>query len=176
MNFSDPKLNMILNVAISVIFAVLSVIMLFRWNKWRGKVIIQDQQWSTVRILFLAIGVMSFISFLTTNQNTTYWDYIRIVMTIIAVTAYMTVRDGVGEEGLLSAGKFYPWNIVRSYDYEERKKVIAVYFTVESQNEKKPDEYVTKELDFSVEDKETLMKFLKLNLGRKYTRMKKKQK
>ena len=97
MNFSDPNLNMILNVAISVIFAVLSVIMLFRWNKWRGKVIIQDQQWSTVRILFLAIGVMSFISFLTTNQNTTYWDYIRIVMTIIAVTAYMTVRDGVGE-------------------------------------------------------------------------------
>ena len=174
MNFSDPKLNMILNVAISVIFAVLSVIMLFRWNKWRGKVIIQDQQWSTVRILFLAIGVMSFISFLTTNQNTTYWDYIRIVMTIIAVTAYMTVRDGVGEEGLLSAGKFYPWNIVRSYDYEDRKKVIAVYFTVESQNEKKPDEYVTKELDFSVEDKDTLMKFLKLNLGRKYTRMKKK--
>ena len=174
MNFSDPNLNMILNVAISVIFAVLSVIMLFRWNKWRGKVIIQDQQWSTVRILFLAIGVMSFISFLTTNQNTTYWDYIRIVMTIIAVTAYMTVRDGVGEEGLLSAGKFYPWNIVRSYDYEERKKVIAVYFTVESQHEKKPDEYVTKELDFSVEDKETLMKFLKLNLGRKYTRMKKK--
>ena len=174
MNFSDPKLNMILNVAISVIFAVLSVIMLFRWNKWRGKVIIQDQQWSTVRILFLAIGVMSFISFLTTNQNTTYWYYIRIVMTIIAVTAYMTVRDGVGEEGLLSAGKFYPWNIVRSYDYEERKKVIAVYFTVESQNEKKPDEYVTKELDFSVEDKDTLMKFLKLNLGRKYTRMKKK--
>ena len=174
MNFSDPKLNMILNVAISVIFAVLSVIILFRWNKWRGKVIIQDQQWSTVRILFLAIGVMSFISFLTTNQNTTYWDYIRIVMTIIAVTAYMTVRDGVGEEGLLSAGKFYPWNIVRSYDYEERKKVIAVYFTVESQNEKKPDEYVTKELDFSVEDKDTLMKFLKLNLGRKYTRMKKK--
>ena len=174
MNFSDPNLNMILNVAISVIFAVLSVIMLFRWNKWRGKVIIQDQQWSTVRILFLAIGVMSFISFLTTNQNTTYWDYIRIVMTIIAVTAYMTVRDGVGEEGLLSAGKFYPWNIVRSYDYEEHKKVIAVYFTVESQNEKKPDEYVTKELDFSVEDKDTLMKFLKLNLGRKYTRMKKK--
>ncbi|HAW12837.1 MAG TPA: hypothetical protein DCW34_03960, partial [Erysipelotrichaceae bacterium] len=75
-----------------------------------------------------------------------------------------------------SAGKFYPWEIVRAYDYEERKNVIAVYFTIESQNEKKPDEYVTKELDFSKEDQETLMKFLKLNLGRKYTRMKKKQK
>ena len=128
MNFSDPNINMILNIAISVIFAVLSVVML------------------------------------------------RICMTVIAVTAYMVVRDGVGEEGLLSAGKFYPWNIVRSYDFEERKNVIAVYFTVESQNEKKPDEYVTKELDFSKEDQETLMKFLKLNLGRKYTRMKKKQK
>lgn len=126
--------------------------------------------------MFLVIGVMSFVSFLLTNQNTTLWDYLRICMTVIAVTAYMVVRDGVGEEGLLSAGKFYPWNIVRSYDFEERKNVIAVYFTVESQNEKKPDEYVTKELDFSKEDQETLMKFLKLNLGRKYTRMKKKQK
>ena len=176
MNFSDPNINMILNIAISVIFAVLSVVMLIRWNKWKGKVIIQDQQWSTVRIMFLVIGVMSFVSFLLTNQNTTLWDYLRICMTVIAVTAYMVVRDGVGEEGLLSAGKFYPWNIVRSYDFEDRKNVIAVYFTVESQNEKKPDEYVTKELDFSKEDQETLMKFLKLNLGRKYTRMKKKQK
>ena len=45
MNFSDPNINMILNIAISVIFAVLSVVMLIRWNKWKGKVIIQDQQW-----------------------------------------------------------------------------------------------------------------------------------
>ena len=71
MNFSDPNINMILNIAISVIFAVLSVVMLIRWNKWKGKVIIQDQQWSTVRIMFLVIGVMSFVSFLLTNQNTT---------------------------------------------------------------------------------------------------------
>ena len=74
MNFSDPNINMILNIAISVIFAVLSVVMLIRWNKWKGKVIIQDQQWSTVRIMFLVIGVMSFVSFLLTNQNTTLWD------------------------------------------------------------------------------------------------------
>ena len=56
---------------------------------------------------------------------------------------------------------------------EEKKKVLAVYFTVESQNEKKPDEYVTKELDFANEDKESVKEFLKLNLHRKYTRMKK---
>lgn len=175
MNFSNPELNLILNVAISVIFAILSVVMFLRWNKWKGKVIIQDQQWSTVRIMFLAIGLLSFVSFLMTNQNTTLWDYLRICTTIIAVTAYMMIRDGVGEEGLLSGGKFYKWNIVRSWDYEERKNVIAVYFTVESQNEKKPDEYVTKELDFSKEDKDTVLKFLDLNLSRKYTRMKKKK-
>ncbi|MGM9941498.1 MAG: DUF5673 domain-containing protein [Bulleidia sp.] len=175
MNLSDQNLNMILNIAISVIFLVLSVIMFFRWNKHKGKVLIQDQQWSTVRIIFLAVGVLSFVSFLTTGSNSTLWDYLRICLTIVAVTVYMMIRDGVGEEGLLSGGKFYPWNVVRSWDYEERKNVIAVYFTVESQNEKKPDEYVTKELDFSKEDKDSLLKFLELNLSRKYTRMKKKK-
>lgn len=172
MDFGNSTVNMIVNLVISAIFAVLAVIMFIRWYRWKGKVMITDQQWSTVRILFLGLGVMSFISLLITNQNTTLFDYIRLTATILAVSAYMTVRDGVGEEGLVSGGKFYPWSEVRAYDTEEKKKVLAVYFTVESQDEKKPDEYVTKELDFANEDKESVYKFLKLNLGRKYTRMK----
>jgi len=108
------------------------------------------------------------------TSTNTGWDYFRIAATLLAVTAYLAVHDGVGEEGMVSGGKFFPWSEVRSYDYQEQKNHVAVYFTVESQDEKKPDDYTTKELDFSNQDKEVLMKFLKLNLGRKYTRMKKK--
>ncbi len=163
----------IINIVIGVVFIGLSIPLFFRWRKLSGKVIITDQQWSTMRILFLAIGVLSVISLITQGANMTFFDIFRLTGTIIAVSIYMVVRDGVGEEGLVSGGKIYPWNEVRAYDYERRKNVVAVYFTVESQNEKKPDDYRSKELDFSIEDEELLKKFLENNLGRKYTRMKK---
>lgn len=135
---------------------------------------IQDQQWSTMRILFLVFGLLSFFT-LIMNPGNTILDYVRIVVTIIAVTVYMMTRDGIGEDGLVTAGKFYPWADVRGWDYEDRKNVRAIYFTVESQNEKKPDDYVTKELDFAKDDVELLMKFMNMNLSRKYTRMKKRR-
>lgn len=163
----------IINIVISVIFVGLSIPLFIRWRKLTGKVIISDQQWSTMRILFLVIGVLSVISMITQASSMSIFDILRLTATIIAVSIYMVVRDGVGEEGLVSGGKLYPWNEVRAYDYERRKNVIAVYFTVESQNEKKPDDYRSKELDFNVEDEELLKKFLENNLGRKYTRMKK---
>ena len=166
----------IINIVISVIFVGLSIPLFIRWRKLTGKVIISDQQWSTMRILFLVIGVLSVISMITQASSMSIFDILRLTATIIAVSIYMVVRDGVGEEGLVSGGKLYPWSDVRAYDYERRKNVIAVYFTVESQNEKKPDDYRSKELDFSVEDEELLKKFLENNLGRKYTRMKKNSK
>lgn len=166
-------MNDYLNVAVTVIFVVLSLMMMFRWTKLHGKVMIQDQQWSTLRMIFLALGILSVFSLFMTEGNTVY-DYCRIVATIIAVTVYMACRDGVGEEGLIAGGKLFPWSEVKAWDYEERSKVVAVYFQVESQNEKKPDAYTTKELDFAKTDKYSLMKFMNMNLSRKYTRMKRK--
>lgn len=166
----------IINILIGVAFIGLAIPLFIRWRKLSGKVIISDQQWSTMRILFLAIGVLSVLSMITQGANMSFFDIFRLTGTIIAVSIYMVVRDGVGEEGLVSGGKLYPWSEVRAYDYEKRKNVVAVYFTVESQNGKKPDDYRSKELDFSIEDEELLKKFLENNLGRKYTRMKKNSK
>lgn len=166
-------MNDYLNIAITAVFAVLSVIMMTRWAKFHNKIIIQDQQWSTMRMVLLAFGLLTVFSLFANPSNSIY-DYCRIVATIIAVTAYMACRDGVGEEGLVAGSKFFPWSEVKAWDHEDRKKVVAVYFQVNSQNEKKPDAYTTKELDFSLTDKYNLMKFLNLNLSRKYTRMKKK--
>ena len=163
-----------MNIILIASFSVLSVIMLVRWFLNRGKVMIQDQQWSYIRIMFLVVGLLSILSFIASNNS--ILDYVRLTVMVVAVSAYMIVRDGVGEDGLVSGGKFYPWEIVRAYDYKELKNVVEVYFTVDSTNEKKPDEYTTKVLDFSNESKDILMRFLEINLGRKYTRMKKKTK
>lgn len=163
----------IINIIIGTVFIIISIPLLIRWRKINKKVIIQDQQWSTMRILLLVIGVLSMLSLVMEWQKLTYFDIYRLTGTVVAVSVYMLVRDGVGEEGLVSAGKLYPWSEVRAYDYEVKKNVIAVYFTVESQNEKEPDDYRSKELDFSKQDEPQLMKFLEMNLGRKYTRMKK---
>lgn len=168
-------MNNYVNIALIAGFGIVSVLMLIRWGRVHRKVMIADKAWSTLRMIFLAFGLFSLFLLIANVEKTTL-DYARLITSVILVTVFMMLRDGVGEEGMISAGKFYPWNIVRSYDYEERKNILAVYFTVESTDEKKPDNYTTKELDFALEDKELLMKFLTINCGRKYTRMKKRKK
>ena len=167
-------MNMYLNIAIGILFSVFGIVMMFRWVRLHKYIMIPDQQWGYLRIMVLILGIFSMLSLLMNLSGNTPWDYFRIGATLVAVTAFLAVHDGIGEEGLVAAGKFYPWSEVRSYDYVEKKNVVQVFFTVESQNKDKPDDYTTKELDFSNENKDVLMQFLKLNLGRKYTRMKKK--
>lgn len=162
-----------LNIIFIIAFTAVGLLMAYRYVKIRKYILIQDQQWSYMRMTFLLIGVLSAISLLNTQSNTVL-DYIRLGATLVAVSVYMMVRDGIGEDGMVSGGKFTPWNKVRSWDYVERKNIVAMYFTVESTNPKKPDNYTTKELDFAKKDQEILMKFMHLNLHRKYTRMKKK--
>ncbi len=163
----------ILNIAIGTIFILVSIPLFIRWRKISGKVLITDQQWSTMRIMFLVVGVLSVLSMIMEGANMSFYDIYRLTGTIIAVSIYMVVRDGVGEEGLVAGGKLIPWSEVRAYDYEVRKNVVAVFFTVESQNEKNPDDYRSKELDFARTDEDVLKRFLDTNLKRKYTRMKK---
>ncbi len=168
-------MNIYVNMVLVAAFLILSVILLIRWSKVNRKVMISDQQWSVMRMVFLGIGLLAIFQIMS-NTAKSGWDVARMVSTIVLVTVYLILKDGVGEEGLVSSGKFYPWSEVRSYDWEDRKKIVAVYFTVESQDEKKPDQYRTKELDFSQEDREYLMRFLEINCRRKFTRMKKKKK
>ncbi|MCR5795820.1 MAG: hypothetical protein K6G61_10810 [Solobacterium sp.] len=166
-------MNDYVNIVLIVGFGILSVLMFYRYFKNGSKVMIKDQQWSYIRILFLVIGVLSVIS-LVSSANNSVLDYFRIGVMIVAVTSYMLMRDGVGEEGMVAGGRFYSWDIVRAYDWQEKKSTVAVFFTLDDPTDKKPDGYTTKELDFAKDDKDVLLEFLKLNLGRKYTRMKKK--
>ncbi len=164
-----------MNIIISVIFGVASVVMFYRWSKVHRKIMIHDQQWSYLRIMVLVLGVLTAVSLVLNASQNTMYDYARIAFTFLGVTAFMALRDGVGEEGMVSVGKFYPWNEVTAYDYSYKKNTVEVYFMVKSQKKDKPDEYTTKVLEFANENKDHLMKFLQINLGRKYTRMKRKK-
>ena len=164
-----------MNIIISALFGTVSVIMFYRWYRVNRKIMIKDQQWSYLRIMVLVLGVLTAVSLVTNSSTNTVYDYSRIAFTFLAVTAFMALRDGVGEEGLVSIGKFYPWSEVTAYDYTEKKNTVEVYFQLKSQKKNKPDEYTTKVLEFSKEDKEPLLKFMKINLGRKFTRMKRKK-
>lgn len=164
----------IFNIVIGVLFLIVGIFMLIRWSRVHKRIMIKDQQWGYLRIFFLVIGLMSIAALLMNLSANTMSDYFRIAATLVAVTAFLSVHDGVGEEGIVANGKFYPWSTVRSWDYKDEKNYVAVYFTVESEDEKKPDEYTTKQLDFADEDRDYVKKFLNMNVGRKFTRMKKK--
>ncbi len=168
-----------LNYIFGTVFIGVGIFMLVQWLRYRKKIIIQDQQWGYLRIAFLVLGLATFLTLImgiNSGVPVTGPDFYRIMATLFAVTAFLTYHDGIGEEGMVSAGKFTPWSRVRSYDYEKKERTTAVYFQVESDKKDKPDEYTTKELDFAEKDHASLMRFLEINLGRKYTRMKKRVK
>ena len=167
-------MNDYLNIFITILFAGISVVMFTRSIRNSKKIMIHDKQWSSFRMIFVAIGVVSLIN-LVVGEKTIY-DYARIISTFIVVSSLTAARDGIGEDGVVSNGKFYPWKIVRSYDYEVAKSLFTVYFTIESTNAKKPDEYTTKAVDFDLVNQEYVKEFLRMNQGRKKTRMKKKSK
>jgi hypothetical protein len=169
-------MNGVLNIAISVIFIVLAVMMFIRWGKVKDKIMIRDRQWSIMRMLFVFIGLMTLITLVTNPQQNTILDYVRIVATILAVSAYVLAHDGIGEEGIVVGGKLIPWKHVRGWDMQQDKKVLNYFFEVDSMNEKKPDDYQLKELDFSSDDKEILKTFMDTNVRGKKMRMKKKRK
>ena len=164
--------NDYLNLTVTVIFLILTVMLAVRWFKLRGKITIPDQQWSTIRILFVVIGALSLLSMFSGSQ-TGLLDYLRVVATIAAVAAYMLCRDGLGESGLVVAGRWYAWNEVKGWDYSEDKKKFTVYFNLGSNSNPSADGYGDKELAFAKADQQKVVSQLQAKAGHRYKRMKK---
>ncbi len=165
-----------INIALTAVFGVIGVVLFARYFKVRNILIVQDKMWNFIRIMFGTVEIFILIDLITTSSSSrSTLDWIRIVVMIITCTAFMFARDGLAQEGLVHQAKLVPWNIVRAWDMRETSKQVEVYFTIESQNAKKPDEYKTIELDFDKGNKEQVEKFLNINLGRKKTRMKRKK-
>lgn len=161
------------NIIFTVVFGVIAVWSFIRFISVNKYIMIKDQQWSFVRLAFVALGILSIIN-LFQSGNTIY-DYIRIIAALTCVTAMITARNGIGEEGVSSNGRLYRWNTVRGWDYDQREYDTTFYFQVDSTNEKKKDNYTTKSIVFDKNGKDYALKFMRLNQGGKYMRMKRKK-
>ncbi len=174
MIFGSAKVNMVVNLIMTAIFLGLTIMMLMRWGRSKGKVKIKERQWSMMRMVFLVFGILAIISIVLNGNVNTIWDYMRLGSTLAAVTAYLVFRDGIGEEGVVVTGKFVPWNLIRAYDYEDKKNYFAAYVTVEYRDKNGGStDLDTKEINFEKNNKNAVLKVLKNNIGRKYTRMRK---
>ena len=159
------------NIIFSVIFGGVAVVMFYRFFKTSKKILIKDRRFSGIRIGFVLIGMVTMLAMFS-SQNTTF-DYVRSTLTLLCVSSLMMARDGIGDEGVVVGGEFYKWKECRAWDLIKKDHSMDVFFTLESRNKNKPDQYKTKTVEFDEKDMDNVVKFLTLNQGRKKQRMKK---
>lgn len=156
------------NFIILAIFVGMAFFMTKGYISTKGKVVIRDRKWSANRILFAIAGVLA-LSTAFVYQN--IWDIVRLVVMLIAIVMYLLTRDGIGEEGIVSFGRFTAWEDVRAYDYKKNKKTFDVFFVLK--DSKSNEENYTVIVNFDLNKEEEVVAYLKEKIGRKYTRMKK---
>lgn len=157
------------NFGIAVLFGVFAIMMLKHMIRHRNWIEIPDRQWSALKILFLAIGILTVLSILTdSSMITSLSGILRTFTTIAAVIIYLMMKDGIGKEGIVSGISTYAWKDIKAYDYEEDKKKFHVFFILDADKGEQ-----VRELVFDIDREEEVKTLLKNNLGRKYTRMKK---
>lgn len=160
-----------MNIFLILCFGGLAAFTGIKALKTKGKIIVPDKSWSGVKIGFTVLMILIILTLFNTNNTTL--DYIRILIMIFACMIYITIRDGVGEEGIVHNGNFTAWKHVRGWDKVEKEKKVEVYFQIDSTNEKKPDKYKTVEIDFDPKNRKQLDHFMEVNCRGKYMRMKK---
>lgn len=157
------------NLALAVLFGAFAIMMLVHMVRYRKWIQIPDRQWSALKIIFLAIGILTILSFFTnTSMLTTISGLLRTCTTIAAVIIYLMMKDGIGEKGLVSGINAYAWKDIKAYDFEEDNKNFRVFFVLDAD---KGDQ--VRELVFDRDKEEEVRNLLKNHIGRKYTRMKK---
>ncbi len=160
------------DILMTVVFAAIGGFMFYRAFRTHKKIMFYDKTWGGFRSFFALIATIALLSMVYGNND--FWGQTRNIVLLFASMSFLFVRDGIGEEGIVTSGQFLPWSEVRAYDYVLEEKKLTAFFTVESQNKKKPDQYSTQAIDFDRKNEKQIIEFLNLNIGRKRTRMKKK--
>ncbi len=156
------------NSIISVVFGVLAIWLFRGVYTTRGKMVIKDRQWTVQRIIFIVAGVMIL---LTGLLYTSLLDWLRLIIMLLCIVAFLLSRDGIGHQGVCSTGRYIPYTEIRNYDYDEKKNKFVVYFTAMDKGKNANDYNLS--IDFDLKDAEAVKKLLKTHIGKKYIRMKK---
>lgn len=156
------------NLFVTAMFIAVAVYLLWGFAKSRGKVKITDRNWSVARILFLVAFLLALVTvFFVENV----YDIVRTVATILALGLFFFIRDGIGEEGVVTLARLIPWDQIRGYDYKENKNMFSVYF-VEDNKTKSNTDY-TLVMNFDLKDAEAVKELLKRCIGKKHIRIRK---
>ena len=140
------------NVLLLAVFAGMAVWMVMGYVRTHNKVKIKDYMWTGNRIIFAIAGVLALT---TAFMYTSVWDYLRLIAMMIAIVMFLLMRDGIGDEGIVSMGRFTPYEDVKAYDFQVKKKRFEVYFTCTDSKKEKP-EYYNLMIDFRKEDEEEI--------------------
>ncbi|MCR5230263.1 MAG: DUF5673 domain-containing protein [Solobacterium sp.] len=157
------------NVIMSVLFGGIGAWMMYGVIKTRNKLKYKDKLWTLTRILFTASGVLLL---LTAFAFTEVMDYVRLAAMMLAVAAYLLLRDGIGEEGFASLGRWNDWSEVTGYDYRTEKEKLRLFFTVAEVKKNKKEDYNV-QITLESKDEAEIKAFLKQKIGKKYKRMRK---
>lgn len=157
------------NILLTVLFGGMAAWLYAGWFRTRDKITIYDKRWSASRILFIAAGVLALA---TAYLYTSRLDLIRITAMMLCILAYLITRDGIGEDGVSCNGSFYPWNVVRSYDFQQEKKGFYAVFSIWDKQSKKNGNYQAN-ISFDLKDEEAVKELLKKKIGKRYVRRKK---
>ncbi len=163
-------MNLTSNIALSLIFFLLALWMFRGVYRTYGKLKYKDHMWNASRILFLICGIL--ISSTGFIYGTIY-DFIRMICMLACIIGFLLLRDGIGEEGLYSMGRFIAWEDIRNYDYQITKKAFRLYVAAKGKGSKGREEEYQSSINLRADQAEEIKQYLKTLIGRKYTRMKK---
>ena len=139
----------------------------YRLANTKGKIKYAGRQWDATKITLIVIVGLTLVSLI--GNTITVFDILRVIVIIVAIVAYWLAKDGIGEEGYVTNGKFHAWKELSGYDYKDDKKFFNLYLTSSSKKESTNVELV----EYEFEQKADVLAFMKEKVGNKYKRMKK---
>ena len=155
------------NLLVTLAFGAFAGLMFYRLANTKGKIKYAGRQWDATKITLIVIVGLTLVSLI--GNTITVFDILRVIVIIVAIVAYWLAKDGIGEEGYVTNGKFHAWKELGGYDYKDDKKFFNLYLTSSSKKESTNVELVEYEFD----QKADVLAFMKEKVGNKYKRMKK---
>ncbi|MBQ6451624.1 MAG: hypothetical protein IJJ29_06850 [Solobacterium sp.] len=157
------------NLIMGAIFLALGIWLTIGVVRTRSKLTITDKMWNASRILFAIAGGLSIVSFFSYEGPQ---DFLRIIPTTYAIFIFLLLRDGIGETGFASFGKFTKWEDVRAYDYSRESKKFVLYVS-SAKEDGRTTTGSSIPINFDPKDEQRVIDFMKEHLPKKYRRMRK---
>lgn len=160
------------DIVLMIVFTIIAVYLTIQFVKVNKKISIKSKRASTFKLILL--GFLLFMNVLTLVAYTTIVDIIRVVVIGVVIVIFMSLKDGIGPEGVVIGTSFIPYEYISAYDYAQEKKGFKLFveYCDEVDRKKNRGPYVSS-VTFNKEKEKEVLNLLQNKLPKKYKRMKK---